>query len=395
MQLSERIYYTGVQDRTKHRFEGQWALPKGISYNSYLIVDDKVALIDTVEEDFFSIFIEKVQRILGERTIDYLIVNHMEPDHSSSIRLIRKYYPEIKVVGNLKTHDMLRGFYGEDYKGNITVKQGDKLSLGHSTLHFHLVPMLHWPETMVSYLEEEKTLFSGDAFGCFGALNGNIVDAEMNVEPYMQEMERYYAAILGKYAQPVQNALKKLKALEIATICSTHGPIWREKLQEVIQTYHRLSAGETEEGVVIAYGSMYGNTQQVAESIAEGVAAEGIKNIIVHNLSVSEPSYVLRDIYRYRGLAIGGPTYNNGLFAVVEDILKRLAARSVNHHYLATFGGFSWASKAIKIIQEYNEVMKMKNVSEPLEWKQGANKNVLDRAFLLGRELGKAVKENI
>lgn len=392
MQISDNVYYVGVNDRTKHRFEAQWLLPHGISYNSYLVVDEQVALIDTVEEDFFFEFLDKIKVVLGDRPIDYLIVNHMEPDHSSSIRLIRKYYPNIKIVGNAKTLSMLQGFYREHSDDDITVKEGAEISLGQNTLRFHLTPMLHWPETMVTYLVEQKTLFTGDAFGCFGALNGNIVDEDMDISTHLPEMERYYAAILGKYAQPVQMALKKLAKLDIDMICSTHGPIWKERIEEVMGIYHRLSAGETYEGVVIAYGSMYGNTQSMAEAVAEGVAAAGIRKIIVHNLSVTQPSYVLRDIFRYRGLAIGAPTYNTGIFPQVDDILKRLASRNVSHHDYAVFGGFSWASKAVKLMTEYNDTMKMNLVGDPLEWKQGANPQTREDAFALGKQLGEAVK---
>ena len=392
MKLTNNIHYVGVNDRVKHRFEGLWLLPHGVSYNSYLVVDEKVALIDTVEADFFPIFLDKIREILGERPIDYLVVNHMEPDHSSSIAYIRKYYPEVKLEGNKKTFDMIGGFYGLTTEDDVEVKEGSELSLGKTTLRFHLVPMLHWPETMVTYCVEQKVLFSGDAFGCFGALNGHVLDTTMDIERYIPEMERYYAAILGKYAKPVQAALKKLGGLEMDMICSTHGPVWTENIPRIIETYHRLSAGETSEGVVICYGSMYGNTQLVAEAIAEGVAEAGIRNIIVHNLSVSQPSGVLRDVFRYRGVAIGGPTYNTGLFSCVDEFVKHLAEREVSHHKLAIFGGFSWAGQAVKILRAYNETMKMEEVGTGLEWKQGAKAEVLEKARELGRQLGEAVK---
>lgn len=392
MQLTDKIYYVGVNDRTKHRFEGQWHLPQGVSYNSYLVVDEKVALIDTVEADFFLEFLDKLHVVLGDRKIDYLVINHMEPDHSGSISLLRKYYPDVKLVGNKKTFDMVEGFYGVPTADDVEVTEGTELSLGSTTLRFHLVPMLHWPETMVSYLKEDKVLFSGDVFGCFGALNGNIVDRNMDTESYLPEMERYYAAILGKYGTQVLAGLKKLAPLEIEMICSTHGPVWTEHISTIIELYRRLGAGETEEGIVVAYGSMYGNTQRVAEAIAEGAAEAGVRKIVVHNLSVSQPSYVLRDIFRYKGLAIGGPTYNSELFPVVNDMMERLCGRKVSNHVLAAFGGFSWAGQAVKILEKYNERMKMEMVDAPVEWKQGANPDVLERARELGRRLAAAVK---
>lgn len=282
---------------------------------------------------------------------------------------------------------MVQGYYGACSENDIVVTDGDSLDLGHHKLRFYLTPMLHWPETMMTYCETDKILFSGDAFGCFGALNGNIIDMQMDTDDYWPEMERYYAAILGKFGAPVQAGLKKLGGLELQMICSTHGPVWVKEIQRAIDTYHRFSAGITQRGLVICYGSMYGNTQRVAEAIAEGAAEAGLRRIIVHNLSVSQPSFVLADIFRYGSLAIGGPTYNGGLFPVVEDLLKRLTGRSVSQHKLGFFGGFTWSSQAVKVIDQYNEKMKMQLVGSPVEWKQGAGTDALAQARELGRLL--------
>ena len=217
-EITNKIYYVGVNDRNKHRFEGLWPLPNGVSYNSYIIDDEKVALVDTVEVDFFTQFLENIHEVIGDREIDYLIINHMEPDHSGSIALIKKYYPNIKIVGNKKTLGMLEGFYGvtDDV---VEVKNGETLSLGNHELSFVLIPMVHWPETMVTLDAKNKVLFSGDAFGCFGALNGGIIDMEINCETFWLEMVRYYSNIVGKYGIPVQNALKKLAGVELDYIC--------------------------------------------------------------------------------------------------------------------------------------------------------------------------------
>ena len=223
-EITNNIYYVGVNDRNKFLFEGLWPLPNGVSYNSYLIVDEKVCLIDTVEVDFFTQFIENIREVIGDHPIDYLVVNHMEPDHSGSIALIRKYYPEIQVVGNKKTFGMLSGFYNI-CGGEIEVKNGDTLSLGGRELTFVLTPMVHWPETMVTLDSANHVLFSGDAFGCFGALNGGVIDSEINCDTFWLEMVRYYSNIVGKYGTPVQNALKKLAGVPLDYICSTHGPV--------------------------------------------------------------------------------------------------------------------------------------------------------------------------
>ena len=389
MKLTGKVHYVGVNDRTKHRFEGLWILPQGVSYNSYLIHDEKAtALVDTVDMAFFPEYLEKIKAVLGERTLDYVIINHMEPDHSGSLALIHQQFPNVKLVGNKKTLEMVQGFYGLDTENTLCVADGDSLDLGHHKLRFHLTPMLHWPETMMTYCETSHILFSGDAFGCFGALNGHVVDTEMDTTPYWSEMERYYAAILGKFGAPVQTGLRKLKDLDIRMICSTHGPVWVNEVNRAVDTYRRFSSGTTTPGLVICYGSMYGNTRRMAEAVAEGAAEAGVRNIVVHDLSVSQPSYVLADIFRYGSLAIGSPTYNGGLFPVVEDLLKRLCGRSVSKHRLGIFGGFTWSGQAVKNMLAYNEKMKMELVGEGLEWKQGVTAETLEQARALGRLFG-------
>ena len=250
--ITDNIYYVGVNDRNKNLFEGLWPLPNGVSYNSYLIVDEKVCLIDTVEVDFFTQFIENIQEVIGDRPIDYLVVNHMEPDHSGSIALIRKYYPEIQVIGNKKTFGMLSGFYGIS-ENELEVKNGDTLSLGKHQLQFVLTPMVHWPETMVTLDTTSNVLFAGDAFGCFGALNGGVIDSDICCDTFWLEMVRYYSNIVGKYGTPVQNALKKLAGVKLDYICSTHGPVWHDNIQRVIDLYDRMSRYETEEGIAVSY----------------------------------------------------------------------------------------------------------------------------------------------
>lgn len=393
MEILDSIYYVGVNDRDKHRFEGLWALPQGVSYNAYLVVDEKVALIDTVDVGFFGEFLDNIRCVLGDRQIDYLVINHMEPDHSGAIALMRQHYPDIKLVGNKKTFEMVRGFYGLATGADVEVNEGTELSLGRRTLTFHLAPMLHWPETMVTHIEDEGILFSGDAFGCFGALNGAVVDTQMDCEPYFPEMERYFASILGKFCAPVKTALKKLGGLNIKTICATHGPVWTEQVPRVIDTYRRLAEGETAEGLVVCYGTMYGNTRRVAEAVAQGAAEAGLRKIVVHNLSESPMSFVLADVFRYGALAIGAPTYNGGLFPVVDDLLRRLAGREVSRHVLGYFGGFTWSGQAVKTIAAYNEKLKMTDVGEPVEWKQGAGSDAIARGCDLGRRLAEAVKK--
>ncbi len=387
IEIVKDTYYVGVNDRKKEKFEGLWPLPNGVSYNSYLIVDEKVCLIDTVEADFFSQFIENIREVIGDRPIDYIVTHHMEPDHSGSFALMRKYYPEVQVVGNKKSFDLLKGFYGLS-GGEVEVKNGDTLCLGRHTLKFFLTPMVHWPETMMSLDEASQTLFTGDAFGCFGALNGGLVDSEINCEPFWLEMVRYYSNIVGKYGTPVQNALKKLAGEQFDYICSTHGPVWHEHLQRVVGLYDRMSRYETEPGLVICYGTMYGNTERMAEEIARAASQAGVKNIVVYNVSKTHHSYIIRDVFRYKGLIVGAPTYNTGLYHEMDVLLSELANRDIKDHLLGWFGSYGWASKAVSKIREWNETaLHFEAVGEPVEMKQALTPEVTEQCCALGRAM--------
>lgn len=386
--ITNETYYVGVNDRNKNLFEGLWPLPDGVSYNSYLIVDEKVCLIDTVEVDFFSQFLENIQEVIGDREIDYLVVNHMEPDHSGSLALIKKYFPGIKILGNKKTFGMIEGFYGIDNDGQ-EVKNGEVLSLGKHELQFHLTPMVHWPETMMTLDITTHTLFSGDAFGCFGALNGGVIDSEICCDNFWLEMVRYYSNIVGKYGTPVQNALKKLAGTQIDYICSTHGPVWRDYKDKVIAMYDRMSKYETEPGLVICYGTMYGNTERMAEIIAQAASQNGVKNIVLYNISKTHHSYILRDIFRYQGLIVGAPTYNAGLYHEMEVLLSEIANYDIKgNHLLGWFGSHSWASKAVGKIQEWNEKrLHFEPVGVPVDMKQGITPETRQACQTLGQAM--------
>ena len=391
-EISRNIHYVGVNDRTKHLFEGLWPLPLGVSYNSYLIVDKSVVLIDTVDHCYTDLFFEKIKNILGERPIDYLVVNHMEPDHSASINDLCRVYPDIKIIGNSKTIGMIEGFYGIFDKFH-EVKDGDRLPLGEKVLTFYMTPMVHWPETMMTYCEDDKILFSGDAFGCFGTLDGGIIDYQMNTEKYWDEMFRYYSNIVGKYGAPVQKALAKLSGIYIQIICSTHGPIWKEEIQKVISIYNKLSLYEGEEGVVIAYGSMYGNTEKMAEVIARELAAQGIKNIVMHNVSKSDMSYILRDIFKYKGLIIGSPTYTNELFPNIESLVSKLESRDMKNRVFGYFGSFSWAGAAVKRLSSFAERMKWDVTGNPVEMKQGITSEKIAQCQELAKAIAMKLKQ--
>lgn len=384
-QITEKIFYVGVNDRNKTLFEGLWPLPNGVSYNAYLVVDEKVALIDTVEVDFFMPFLENIREVLGDRPIDYVVVNHMEPDHSGSLALLRQFYPDIQVVGNKKTFDMMAGFY-RITEGLKEVKNGDSIELGTLALNFVLTPMVHWPETMVTLCG--TTLFSGDAFGCFGALNGAIIDEKMNCDSFWAEMERYYSNIVGKYGTPVQMALKKLAGIQLDYICSTHGPVWHQYIDKVIGIYDRLSKYEAEPGLVICYGTMYGNTERAAEVIARAASEAGVKNIVMHNVSKNHHSYIIRDVFRYKGLIVGAPTYNTGLYHEMDVLLSELSQKDIKGRMFGWFGSFGWASKAVAEIARWNEEkLHYEAVGEPVEIKQSLTAETFAQCEALGRSM--------
>lgn len=394
IEITDKIYYVGVNDRNKNLFEGLWPLPNGVSYNAYIIDDDKVALVDTVEVDFFTQLLENIHEVIGDREIDYLIVNHMEPDHSGSIALIKKYYPNIQIVGNKKTIGMLQGFYGAA-EHTVEVKNGDSIELGHHTLNFVLTPMVHWPETMVTLDTTSHVLFSGDAFGCFGALNGGIIDTEINCDTFWLEMTRYYSNIVGKYGVPVQNALKKLAGVRMDYICSTHGPVWHEYIGKVVGLYDRMSKYETEPGLVICYGTMYGNTERMAEIIARAASQAGVRDIVMYNISKTHHSYILRDIFRYRGLIVGAPTYNAGLYHEMEVLLSEVANKDIKNRLFGWYGSHCWASKAVAKIQEWNDQrLHFTPVGEPVDMKQAITPEVRRQCEKLGKAMALALSES-
>ena len=398
--ITKNIYYVGVNDRNKNLFEGLWPLPNGVSYNAYVIDDEKTCLIDTVEADFFLPFLENLRQVLGDRPLDYVVVNHMEPDHSGSLALLRQYFPQVQIIGNKKTFDMMSGFYRLT-EGLMEVKNGDKLSLGNYELQFVLTPMVHWPETMMTVCvpcvateSHQTVLFSGDAFGCFGALNGAWIDEQMNCDDFWPEMTRYYSNIVGKYGTPVQMALKKLSGVKVDYICATHGPVWHEHVQKVIGIYDRLSRYEAEPGLVICYGTMYGNTERAAEVIARAAAEAGLKNIVLYNVSKTHHSYIIRDLFHYRGLIVGAPTYNTGLYHEMNVLLDELSQKDIKGRLFGWFGSFSWASKAVAEIQRWNdERLHYEAVGTPVEIRQALTPETYAQCEALGKEMARKLME--
>lgn len=367
--ITDNIFYVGANDRTTHLFERLWSLRRGVSYNSYVVVDEKIAVVDTVEASCAPGYLCSIEKATAGRPVDYLVVNHMEPDHSGSIAALRQRYPDMKIIGNAKTLQMIAGYYGIT-DNLLEVTDGYTLSLGSESLTFYLVPMVHWPETMVTYGNEAKILFSGDAFGCFGALDGGVTDEELCFEDYYDEMVRYYACIVGKYGAPVQKALQKLGSLPMDIVASTHGPVWKRRIADVIKVYDRLSRYEAERGIVVAYGSMYGNTAGLCEEIACSLRAKGVDKIKIYDLSSADMSEVLRDVFLYRGLVVASPTYNNELFPPVRELLTKIAERTVKGRLFGFAGSYTWASAALKRCAEMAEKNGWEVVPCTIEQKQ-------------------------
>ncbi len=393
VKITDDVYFVGLNDRRTHLFENMWPIERGVAYNSYVIKDDKIALIDTVEIGQVEKYLKKIKAVIGDSPIDYLIVNHMEPDHGGSIDIIKKMYPNIKIVGNKKTLPMLDGYFGIT-DNVIEVKEGDTLSLGKHTLNFHMVPMVHWPETMVSYESSQNILFSGDAFGSFGALEGGIFDDEIDFDYFKDEMRRYYSNIVGKFGSPVQKAIEKIGGLEIKVIASTHGPIWRAHIPEVIEMYDKWSKYETEEGVVVAYASMYGNTEEMAEAVAREISENGIKNIRVYDVSKTHSSYIISDIFKYKGLVLGSPTYNNELHPNMESLVNKLVHMGVQKHYLGVIGSFTWAGNAVKKLTAAGESLKWEFVGDSVEEKHALKTDKYEACLKLGKAMADKLKQD-
>ena len=390
--INDKVYWVGINDRETDLFEAHWPLPQGVSYNAYLINDEKVALIDTVKTYFQTDYLDKIRGIIGhDKQIDYLIINHMEPDHSGAIKEIKEIYPDITIIGNKKTMNFLEGFYDIQDKVKI-VEDGEELDLGQHKLKFYLTPMVHWPETMMTYDQTDGILFSGDAFGGFGTLDGGIFDDELDVDFYEDEILRYFANIVAKYSRMVQRAIKKLGDLEIEIVASTHGPIWRDRPEKIINDYMNWSSCKTEQGVVVVYGSMYGNTKKMAEEIARELAENGIEKIILHDVSRTHTSFMVRDIWKYKAMILGSCTYNTRLFPPMEDLVSFLENIKIRNHILGIFGSYSWSGGAVKRLQNFADNVKCDLVEPVIETKYAPKDEDSEKCRKLGKNISEKLK---
>lgn len=366
--ISNKIHYIGTNDRKKHLFENNWPLPFGVSYNSYLIADEHTALVDTLEYGSDPDYLTNIDTILEGRPLEYLIINHLEPDHSSMIGEILRTYPDVTVVGNCTTFKLLANYYAVPQEQKLEVMDGSTLSLGHHVLTFAWVPWVHWPETMVTYDTTDKVLFSCDAFGGFGTLDGGIFDDEIDFDKfYLTEMRRYYSNIVGKWSDKVQGAFQKLGGLEIKIICPSHGPIWRENPGKVLSLYDRWSTHQAEKGVVIIYASMYGNTEKMADKIARALAQEGVKNIRVFDVSKTHVSYLINEIWEYNGLILGTCAYNGQMHPMMHHLVHEISVANPKNKVVGVFGSSSWNGAGVKTLKKELEAIKITPTEKSVE----------------------------
>ncbi len=360
MFISDSIKYVGVDDKDIDLFESQYVVPDGVSYNSYIIFDDKITIMDTVDARATDEWVKNVEEALDGKKPEYLVISHLEPDHAANIKLIADKYPDMKLIGNAKTFQMLPQFFDEDFSDRqVVVKEGDEISLGSHSLTFVMAPMVHWPEVMVSYEKTEKILFSADGFGKFGALDSQ------DDEGWACEARRYYFNIVGKYGAQVQSLLKKASALDIKTICPLHGPVLKENLGYYLGLYNTWSSYEPEdEGVLVAYASIHGNTAKAAKQIAEKLKAKGVEKMEVMDLSRDDMAEAVEAAFRYDKMVLACATYDGGLFPVMEDFLNHLKSKNFQKRKAALVENGSWAPLAAKKMRESLESMKNIEVCE-------------------------------
>lgn len=364
--VADDLIWVGADDRRLAMFEGVYSVPRGVSYNSYLLLDEKTVVFDTVDHAVEKTFLENVEHGLNGRTLDYLVVQHMEPDHSATIRTLLMLYPEAEVVCSKKTEGMLRQFFGDAVKMNIkVVGEGDTLKTGKHEFTFLAAPMVHWPEVIVTYDLTTKTLFSADAFGIFGALNGALFADEVDFfRDYLDEARRYYTNIVGKYGVQVQALLKKAATVEIKTICPLHGFVWRENIGAYLEKYQKWSLYEPEvNGVMIAYASVYGNTENAANILACRLRDKGIKTTMF-DVSVAETSEVVAASFQYSHLVFAAPTYNGGIFIKMDEVLRDIEAHSLKNRTVAFMENGTWAVTCGKQMKEIFAGLKGMNIIE-------------------------------
>lgn len=363
--ITDDLMYIGVNDRQTALFENQWPLPSGISYNSYLMLDEKTCLMDAVKITEVEGMLENLKNSLNGRPLDYIVVHHVEPDHSSSLDILMMLYPDAKLVGNKKTFSFLKNFYGIDQADHVLVDDGDVLDLGKHKLAFYKTPMVHWPESMVSFDTTDGILFSQDIFGSYGALEGPLFDDEISRwDHYSDEAVRYYVNIVSKYSMMALRALDKLSGLDIKMICPDHGPVWRSHPEEILKLYKTLASSKVDQSVTVIYGSMYGNTENMADCLVRELSIQGIKDVKLFDVSKTHFSYLEAECWKSRGIVLGSCSYDSDLFPPMQAFVNHLDKNKLKNHVLGIFGNYSWSGGGLKGLKAFAEKQKGMEVIE-------------------------------
>lgn len=394
--ITDDLYWVGGSDRRLALFENAYPIPRGISYNAYVLLDEKTILFDTVDRAITGQFLENVTAVLGDRTLDYVVINHMEPDHCATLGEIVRIYPDVKVICNAKTIPMIKQFYDFDIDFRaVIIKEGDSFCSGKHNLAFYMAPMVHWPEVMVTYDTTDKILFSADGFGTFGAMNGNLFADELNFErDWLDDARRYYTNIVGKYGTSVQTLLRKAATLDIQYICPLHGPVWRSDINWYVDKYLTWSSYEPEEkAVMIAYGSIYGNTENAATILASRLAERGIKRIAMYDVSVTHPSIIISEAFRCSHLVFAAATYNSGIFSNMEHLLLDLKAHNLQNRTVALIENGSWGLLAAKKMTEIFSGMKdMRILDQTISIKSSVKEDQLAEIAALATTISDSIK---
>ncbi len=395
VEICKDLYYVGGNDRRIALFESAFPVPRGVSYNSYLLMGEKTVLFDTVDIAASEVFFENVEHVLGERKLDYLVIHHMEPDHSASFVRLMEKYPDVTVITNQKVKAMLANFFHFEGENVRLVKEGDTVSVGGRTLKFVFAPMVHWPEVMFTYIPEDGILFSADAFGTFGALAGSIFADEVNFErDFLDDARRYYFNIVGKYGTQVQNVIKKAAGLPINLVCPLHGPIWRKNFAWYLNKYDIWSKYQPEEeGVAVFYSSVYGHTQNAAEILAAAIARSGVTNVKVYDVSVTHVSELLAEAFRYSHVVFATTTYNNGIFISMEHFLYDLKAHAYQNRKYSLVENGSWAPQAGGYMQAViGDWKNVRQVGETVTILSAVKEETLEQLKALGKEIADDIK---
>ncbi|MGF6906354.1 FprA family A-type flavoprotein [Fusobacterium sp. PH5-44] len=393
--ISKNISWIGVNDQITERFENYIPIPNGVTYNSFLIEDEKICIIDGVHCNALDLYLEKITSIIGNKKIDYIVINHVEPDHSSALKGLVKTYPDIKIIGNAKTLSMLNAFdYKISMKNFISMKEGEELDLGTHKLTFAMMPMVHWPESMVTYDKTSKILFSNDAFGGFGTLNGGIFDDEIDFNNYEIDLRKYYSNIVGKYGSQVLNILKKTENLDIKQICPSHGILWRKDIKKIVSLYKKWASFEAESnGVVIIYGSMYGNTAKMADILGRELSNNGITEVKIYDASKTDTTDLVSEIWKYKGLLIGSCAHNMSVYPKIEPLLHKLLNYGLKNRYLGIFGTMMWSGGGVKGIREFaNKLSGLEVICDDIEVKGTPKEEDFEKLALMAKSMADKLK---